>query len=418
MISETTKAILLLTGHLLDGSKNASSSPLTLTKYNALARALHKSGYEPGDLVTPKKTSIFDALSNEPIFEKIGEEKIEALLARGLQLANALDKWASRSIWVMSRAEACYPKRLRKKLGNNAPPVIFGVGEPSLLEKGGLAVVGSRKVDDIIKAYVAETGSLASRAGYSIVSGAARGIDSSAMGGALETGGSVIGIMADSLWRASVAAGNRTPISEGRLVLISAVDPSAGFNVGNAMQRNKSIYALADAALVVRTDHNKGGTWNGAIEQLEKLRFCPVFVHGGEHQGDGNEALLRKGAICWPEPKMPDELRAVIEKAEAPKPPPEQTDLPLNLNAESPPIQQKETPEGDAIKGRGTILEAVTDAVVKELQQGAKTGKEIAESLEVRPAQMNDWLAQLVESGLVSKLNRPARYSLPVQTAS
>lgn len=47
------------------------------------------------------------------------------------------------------------------------------------------------------------------------------------------------------------------------------------------MQRNKLIYALADASLVVSSDLNKGGTWAGAVEQLDKLKFVPVyaFVH-------------------------------------------------------------------------------------------------------------------------------------------
>ena len=36
------------------------------------------------------------------------------------------------------------------------------------------------------------------------------------------------------------------------------------------MQRNKLIYALADAALVVNSDYEKGGTWAGAVEQLER----------------------------------------------------------------------------------------------------------------------------------------------------
>jgi hypothetical protein len=39
------------------------------------------------------------------------------------------------------------------------------------------------------------------------------------------------------------------------------------------MQRNKLIYALADAALVVNSDFEKGGTWAGAIEQLERLHL-------------------------------------------------------------------------------------------------------------------------------------------------
>jgi hypothetical protein len=46
------------------------------------------------------------------------------------------------------------------------------------------------------------------------------------------------------------------------------------------MQRNKLIYALADAALVVTSDFQKGGTWAGAIEQLERLAFIPGLLVG------------------------------------------------------------------------------------------------------------------------------------------
>ncbi len=87
--------------------------------------------------------------------------------------------------------------------------------------------------------------------------------------------------MADSLERAALARDNREPLMEGRLVLISPYDPAAGFNVGHAMQRNKVVYALADAGLVVTSDFEKGGTWTGAIEQLERLHFVPVFVRNG-----------------------------------------------------------------------------------------------------------------------------------------
>ena len=80
---------------------------------------------------------------------------------------------------------------------------------------------------------------------------------------------------------------------DARLVLISPYDPAAGFNVGHAMQRNKMIYALADAALVVTSDFEKGGTWAGAIEQLERLHFVPVFVRNGANAGKGNAALLQ-----------------------------------------------------------------------------------------------------------------------------
>ena len=98
------------------------------------------------------------------------------------------------------------------------------------------------------------------------------------MRGALDEGGKAIGVLADSLERAAMNRENRDMLIDGQLVLVSPYDPSAGFNVGNAMQRNKLIYALADAALVVSSDFEKGGTWAGAIEQLDRLRMVPVYV--------------------------------------------------------------------------------------------------------------------------------------------
>ena len=85
------------------------------------------------------------------------------------------------------------------------------------------------------------------------------------MFGALQQGGKVIGVLADSLKKGAINRENRNGLINGQLVLISSYDPRAGFNVGNAMRRNRLIYALADASLVVNADLNKGSTWAGAI---------------------------------------------------------------------------------------------------------------------------------------------------------
>ena len=98
------------------------------------------------------------------------------------------------------------------------------------------------------------------------------------MRGALEAGGNACGVLADSLEKTTMNREHRNLLIDGQLVLISPYDPSAGFNVGNAMQRNKLIYALADASLVVSSDVDKGGTWAGAVEQLDKLKVVPVYV--------------------------------------------------------------------------------------------------------------------------------------------
>jgi hypothetical protein len=81
--------------------------------------------------------------------------------------------------------------------------------------------------------------------------------------------------------------------------LISRYDPASGFHVGNAMARNKDIYALSDAALVVATAKGTGGTWAGAVESLKKS-IAPVFVKLEDPVPDGNLALLTEGAEASP----------------------------------------------------------------------------------------------------------------------
>ena len=81
------------------------------------------------------------------------------------------------------------------------------------------------------------------------------------------------------------------------MLFASPFDPEAGFNVGNAMARNKVIYALADYAVVVNSSLNEGGTWSGATEQLEKFKQIPVFIRSGADTPAGNRALIERGGI-------------------------------------------------------------------------------------------------------------------------
>ena len=99
---------------------------------------------------------------------------------------------------------------------------------------------------------------------------------------------------------------------EGRLVLVCPYDPAVRFLAGYAMQRNKLIYALADAALVVNSDHGHGGTWAGATEQLSRLHFVPVYVRRSGESCAGLDALARRGAGSWPDPQIPAEMRDIL----------------------------------------------------------------------------------------------------------
>lgn len=313
-ISQNTQAILLLTAPLIAGRGQPPSELLTPGEYNKLARRLKELHREPEHLFATDSAEL-----RHECRSVVAEDRLQRLLDRGFLLSQAVQVWQDRAIWVMSRADSGYPKRYKERLREQSPAVIYGCGDKRLLAGGGLAVVGSRHPDQSSVDYATGVGSLAARAGKPIVSGCAKGIDQAAMRGALEEGGRATGVLANGLARAAVNRDNRNLLLDGRLVLVSHVDPclepSGRVFVGYAMQRNKLIYALADAALVVKTDLGKGGTWAGAVEQLEKHKFLCVYVRPEEVRSPGLDGLRKKGAKEWPEPRTAESFRSIVELA-------------------------------------------------------------------------------------------------------
>ncbi len=312
--SLNTRAILLLTAPLSIGRERRSSpKPLTAGEYNRLARRLRELRRQPADLLGDDVRELLEECRLDLAPERLGR-----LLDRGFLLSLAMERWRARAIWVTSRADAQYPRRLKKRLREQAPPVVYGCGNRADLDSGGLAVVGSRNVDDDLIAYTEGVGRLAAGARRTLVSGGARGIDQAAMRGALDAGGTVACVLADGLERAATRREHRDALMDGRLVLICPYDPAVGFLVGHAMQRNKLIYALADAALVVSAEFGKGGTWAGAVEQLDRHRFVWVYVRATSDTGRGLDALVERGARRWQNPDSPEALVSLLAT-----PPPE-----------------------------------------------------------------------------------------------
>lgn len=279
----------------------------------------------------------------------------------------------------------------------------------------------------------------------------------------MEAGGKVSGVLADSLEKTVMNREHRNLLIDGQLVLISPYDPSAGFNVGHAMQRNKLIYALADASLVVSSDLNKGGTWTGATEQLDKLRLVPVYVRSVGESSEGLDALLKKGAVPWPNPQGADEFESIFDVATPTTTPPEPTELslfskdgqpmsvpsalpeiadvkPASETAQDPLPQVVNVSEDqkvlltavETVKAAGepdvrsysdntliqadlspadTLFAAVREVMQRLLDVPMKEA-EVANAMEVSTAQAKTWLQRLVDEGVVEKQKKPVSYKV------
>jgi predicted Rossmann fold nucleotide-binding protein DprA/Smf involved in DNA uptake len=417
VLSPNTQAILLLTAPLIAGRGTASSDLLSPGEYKRLARHLREIQRQPADLLSPDAAEILRAC--QPV---IDESRLKKLLGRGFLLSQVIERWHARAIWVVSRADAEYPRRLKARLREDAPAVLYGCGDMALLETGGLAVVGSRHVDDALIDYTMAVGRLAARAGKTLVSGGAKGVDQAAMRGALEAGGKVCGVLSDSLEKTTMNREHRNLLLDGQLVLISPYDPSTGFNVGNAMQRNKLIYALADTSLVVSSDLNKGGTWAGAVEQLDKLKFVPVFVRSTGESSAGLDALRNKGALPWPNPQDADSFDVVFEVATPTQMQSSQSDLELFTGDVSLGVSTTRSSISDTTLATETkpiltsaptpadmLFSAVRVAILLLLKVPMKD-VEVASALDVANAQAKAWLKRLADEGIIEKQKKSARY--------
>jgi len=462
ILSQNTQAILLLTAPLIAGGGKASPELLSPGEYKRLAKHLLGLRRTPADLLSAQGQEVIQACNGIADADRLGR-----LLARGFLLTQAVERWQARAIWVVSRADPEYPRLLKIRLREDAPAVIYGCGEIRLVDSGGLAIVGSRHVDDALLDYTVAIGRLAAKAAKTVVSGGAKGIDQASMRGALEAGGRAVGVLANHLERGAMNREHRGLLLDGHLLLMSPYDPSSGFNVGNAMQRNKLIYALAEAALVVNSDLNKGGTWAGAKEQLDKFRFVTLYVRSTGEISPGLEALKEKGALPWPCPEDMDAFERVFKKPRPDGAMGEQTALGLSLlhqimetprssDEESVPFDTTctETP-GSATDGLTTTANAadsgkddfvpsampavegdpldVSDTaaalaerlerkpkdvlfdsfrtVVEDLLTTPMKDKEIADVLDITPAQTKAWLDRLVAEGSIKKLpKRPVHY--------
>jgi predicted Rossmann fold nucleotide-binding protein DprA/Smf involved in DNA uptake len=227
--------------------------------------------------------------------------RLAGLLARNEDLGSELVRLSSRGIQVMTRVDPDYPQRYRQRLKESTPIVLFYAGQPALLGQPGIAVVGSRHVDQAGQECAAFVGNACGLSGLVLYSGGARGVDTLSMNAALEARGSAVGILASNLEKAIRLPEIDQALKRGDLCLATPYLPDAGFSVGAAMGRNRLIYCLADYAIVVASEAEKGGTWAGATEAL-KAGWIPVFVLDHTAMPDGNRLLLQKGATAFPHP--------------------------------------------------------------------------------------------------------------------
>jgi DNA processing protein len=179
-----------------------------------------------------------------------------------------------------------------------APALLFVAGDPSILDKPQLAIVGSRRASrpglDTARAF---SRTLAS-AGFVITSGLALGVDGAAHQAALDVGGQTVGVLGTGIEKLYPQRHRQLAtemVARGSAV-ISEFPLDAGPQPANFPQRNRIISGLSLGVLVVEASLASGSliTARLAAEQGREVYAIPGSIH---HPGaKGCHQLIRDGA--------------------------------------------------------------------------------------------------------------------------
>lgn len=258
-----------------------------------LARAVWSRITEPGDQVAGTVIALLGALpALDLVTSNLEAREVERVLRdadreespSSRKLAAALARWRPRldragtvldfesavkmGMRLLTPEDSEWPAGLND-LGHHAPHALWVRGAPKLLNAPSLAVVGARACSGYGTHVTAEFTNDACSAGYTIVSGAAYGVDAVAHRTALTLERPTVAVLAGGADRPYPAAHSELIAriaKEG--VVCSEMIPGSAPTRWRFLQRNRIIAALAQAVLVTEAGV-RSGTLNTAGHAAE-----------------------------------------------------------------------------------------------------------------------------------------------------
>ena len=242
----------------------------------------------PEAVLNASPTPLRDLVSQEVldgIANALNDPHIEKTLAWLAQEGNHL----------ITLADPIYPKRLLEI--DQPPPVLYAKGNLQQLGRPGMAIVGSRHATPQGEKNAEDFAESLARAGFTVVSGLALGIDGAAHRGALKANGATIAVVGtglDIVYPAKHKSLAHLIAQHGLLLSEYPLGtPSISYNFP---RRNRIISGLSHGCLVVEANIDSGSliTAKLAAEQGREVFAIPGSIHSPVAKGC--HALIKQGA--------------------------------------------------------------------------------------------------------------------------
>ena len=244
--------------------------------------------------------TVFDAelleIARLPLFDQVLASRVLRARLGLTEIRRRIEWLKSQNINIICFEDLEYPMQLREL--QNAPPVLCYLGELRKIScNRSVAIVGSRNPSD---SAIVETLNLTTRlveAGFTIVSGFANGIDTTAHLGAISANGEVVAVVGSDLL-SIYSADNRqlvTQISQNGMILSEFLLP-ASFSRANLFSCNRIISGLTMATIVMESTIGDV-SMRTAKFALEQGRFiCAYDWQSNGELNEGTRELVKHGA--------------------------------------------------------------------------------------------------------------------------
>ena len=289
-LSDDTNVTLLLCAWF---GGEQEHKPLTLTEYNLLATWLHQNDYRPKDLVGSS------CIENAAKETNLGYHRLSGLLERRITLGFHLEEWQRRDFWILGRGDAGYPKRLKQSMKSQAPPVLFGTGEVTIIDRGGTAIVGPEGAMQQSVASVRQLATFYAESGHAIIVAGRQSIGENAVRSAIDAEGSVTWVLQGSELNVPLKKPLRRSRATGHSVLLSSRSPADKRSLGEEPQVGQILMTLCDS--VVYVDSSEISTDRYCVESAlpEFLGSRRCFVHVSGEPTESAFQLINSGAEFW-----------------------------------------------------------------------------------------------------------------------
>lgn len=210
----------------------------------------------------------------------------------------------------INRASKKYPSRLLEI--QDYPKTLYVEGNMDLLNKPGLAIVGSRMPTEYGKVQAKRFAKYLSQNGICIISGLARGIDTIAHTNSMSEKGGTIAVIASGI-------NNIYPpenkilvekILENGGLVISEWEPNEGVYMSRFPRRNRIISGLADGVLVVEANAKSGSNITARYAKKQRKEVFCIPGKIDEKRSVGCNKLIQEGASLVMSPK---EIMQILE---------------------------------------------------------------------------------------------------------